>query len=137
MGQFAGEGKQNPIIMLVDNDDGSEEIKKQLKKIKKLHEDELKSKTFCYYAENLYLLFVPKNDDKAIEDLFDDETLKIKIDGKVFNRKKKIDTKKEYGKIVFAEKVIREKQKDINFDGFKEVFDNFKLIINDYRKKNA
>ena len=131
MGQFAGEGKQNPIIMLMDNDDGSEEIKKQL------NEDELKSKTFCHYAENLYLLFVPKNDDKAIEDLFDDEILKIKIDGKVFNRGKEIDTKKEYGKIVFAEKVIREKQKDINFDGFKEVFDNFKLIINDYRKKNA
>lgn len=48
---------------------------------------------------------------------------------------KKIDIKTEYGKSIFAEKVIRPKQKDIDFNGFKEVFDTLKLIVKDYQTK--
>ena len=59
------------------------------------------------------------------------------VDGKVFNREKEINTKQEYGKIVFAEKVIRPMQQSINFDGFKEVFEGLKLIIEDYQKRNV
>lgn len=129
--KFKGEGKYNPVIMLIDNDDGSKETKKKLKN------NGLENKAFHHFTENLYLLFVPKKEGQAIEDLFDIGTLNTKIDGKVFNRAKEIDTKKEYGKIVFAEKVIKAKQEDINFDGFKEVFDNFKSIINDYLNKNT
>ena len=60
-----------------------------------------------------------------------------KVDGKFFNRQKELDTKKEYGKIVFAEKVVRENQQHIDFNGFKEVFDKLRTTIDDYRKKNV
>ena len=127
--KFKGVGKSNPVIILIDNDDGSNGIKKFLGINNKSFN------SFYYYIENLYVLFVPSRKNGSIEDLFDKNTLKMKINGKVFNRAKKIDEEKEYGKIVFAERVIKENQKNINFDRFKEVFDNFKMIIDDYQKK--
>ena len=126
---FRGKGKHCPIIILVDNDDGAKDIRNKLK-------DDMKISNSCYhYVENLYVIIAPREKGKAIECLFDDKTLDTKIDGKSFNRAKDIDIKREYGKIVFAEKVIKAKQNEINFDGFKEIFDNFKLIIEDYDKK--
>ncbi len=130
MERFKGRGKLFPVVMILDNDDGSEDIRKKLKN--KGHKT---SKEFYHFAENLYVLIIPKDKDKAIEDLFDSTTLDTKVDGKKFNRKKDIDTKTEYGKFIFTEKVIRPKQKDINFDGFKEVFDVLKLIVENYQTK--
>lgn len=128
MKKFKGTGKLSPVVIIIDNDDGADGIKKRLKiKGNETHTH------FYHFAENLYVLIIPKN--KAIEDLFDSTTLGTKIDGKTFNSKKKIDIKTEYGKSIFAEKVIRPKQKDIDFNGFKEVFDTLKLIVKDYQTK--
>ncbi len=73
----------------------------------------------------------------AIEDLFDEKTLDTKIDGKKFNRKPKIDSATEFGKIVFAEKLVKANQNSINFGGFKEVLNRFKAVIEDYKQKNV
>ena len=128
MKKFKGTGKLSPVVIIIDNDDGADGIKRRLKiKGNETHTH------FYHFAENLYVLIIPKN--KAIEDLFDSTTLGTKIDGKTFNSKKKIDIKTEYGKYIFAEKVIRPKQKDIDFNGFKEVFDTLKLIVKDYQTK--
>jgi len=132
IGSFKGAGKVFPVVVIIDNDDGAIEIKKRLK-IKQ--NDTIKS--FYHFAENLYVLIIPKIEGKAIEDLFDSEILRTKVDGKIFNREKQIDTKKEYGKIVFAEKVIKPMQQSINFGGFKEVFDELQLVIEDYQKRNV
>ncbi len=120
------------MVIIIDNDDGANEIKKKLK-VK--NGDEIKD--FYHFAENLYILIIPKDEGKAIEDLFDPKILRTKIDGKDFNRGKEIDAKKEYGKIVFAEKVVKEKQQHIDFVGFKEVFDRLRLTIDDYRNKKV
>lgn len=130
--KFKVDGKAYPVVIIIDNDDGAKEIKNILK-IKK--GDTIKS--FYHFVENVYVLIIPKHKDKAIEDLFESKVLKIKIDGKVFNRGKELDTKKEYGKIVFAEKVIKTNQQSINFDSFKEVFNELRLTIDDYRRKNV
>lgn len=129
---FKGVGKLFPVVVIIDNDDGAKEIKKRLKINK--HKT---IKPFYHFAENLYVLVIPKVEDKAIEDLFDSKILSTKVDGKIFNREKEINTKQEYGKIVFAEKVIKPMQQSIKFDGFKEVFEGLKLIIEDYQKKNV
>jgi len=129
---FHAGGKSFPIIIIIDNDDGAEEIKKKLK-IK--NNEEIKE--FYHFIENLYVLIIPKDKGKAIEDLFEPEVLMEKVNGKIFNRQKELDTKKEYGKIVFAEKVVRANQQHINFDGFKEVFNKLRTIIDDYSKKNV
>jgi RNA-directed DNA polymerase len=128
--KFKGEGKNNPVIILVDNDKGLKEIEKILKN------SELKNNIFYYFTENLYVLLVSNKTGEAIEDLFDKDTLNIKIGGKTFNRAEKID-KNVYSKIIFAKKVIIENQNNINFDGFKEVFSNIKIIMDDYRKRRV
>ena len=128
---FRGHGKKHPVIILIDNDGGSSEIKK------KLNATEL-SETFYYYEQNLYVVSIPLGADgkeRMIEDLFEAKVLEAKVDGKVFNPKTKQLTATEYGKTVFAEKVVRANQKSINFDGFKDILNRFLLVIDDYRKK--
>jgi hypothetical protein len=72
--------------------------------------------------------------DSAIEDLFDEETINTKIKGKTFNRENRKSSETEYGKTVFAEKVIRANQETINFNGFRNLLDRFKMVIDDYRE---
>lgn len=130
MSPFKGDGKKHPIIILIDNDNGSNGIKKLLK-VERLTEP------FYYYKENLYVVALPLGSDgkeRKIEDLFEAKILETKVNGKVFNPKTK-DTKTEYGKTVFAEKVVKANQKSINFNGFKDVFNRFTLVINDYKKE--
>jgi len=115
---FKEAGKHYPVVIILDNDDGAKEIKKKLKV-----KNSDKIKPFYHFVENLYILIIPEIKGKAIEDLFDSKTLDTKVDGKIFNREKEIDTKREYGKIVFAEKVVKANQQNIDFDRFKEVFE--------------
>lgn len=133
MKPFKGVGKKYPVTILIDNDSGSKGIKKKIKK-------EDAAKPFSQYIENLYVVHLPApsgGEDVAIEDLFEKKVLKAKVDGKSFSRKAKIDPKKEYGKIVFAEKVVKANQDKINFGGFKEVFNRLKGVVSDYSGKIA
>lgn len=130
MKPFKGEGRKHPVIILIDNDSGSKEIKKKIK------EEDL-SKPFSRFVENLYVLHIPSpsaTKDVAIEDLFEKEVLDTKVDGKTFNRSAKINPKIEYGKIVFAEKVVKINQERINFNGFKDVFNRLKGVVDDYSR---
>ena len=133
MKPFKGQGKKYPVMMLIDNDSGSTEIKKKLN-------SKDSAKPFSHFVENLYVVHIPPGsggEDTAIEDLFDKKTLETKLAGKSFNRKPKINPKTDYGKIVFAEKVVKPNQNAINFDGFKEILNRFKGVIEDYSQKKA
>ena len=136
MKTFKGEGRKYPVIILVDNDDGASRIKSRIKE-KLNYKDELTANKHYKFIDNLYIMFAPAEKIGEIEDLFDTVTLNTKLNGKKFSREKKINEETEYSKIAFAEKVIKIKQKEINFDNFKSVFDRFKLIINEYSLKNA
>ena len=127
---FKAPRKPYPVVVIVDNDDGAKEIKKKLK----INNGDAIT-DFYHFYDNLYVLIVPKNKTGAIEDLFDNDVLNTKIDGKVFNRGKNIDANIEYGKIVFAEKIISANQKKISFDKFREVFDRLRIIVDDCRDK--
>lgn len=133
MKPFKGEGKRHPVIMLIDNDSGAKEIKNKLP-------EEGSSEKFSRFVENLYVILIPSPNDEervAIEDLFEKEVLDTKVDGKTFNREPRIDPKTEYGKIIFAEKVVKVNQEKIKFDGFKEVFNRLKEVVSDYSSKVA
>ena len=128
---FKGEGKKHPVIILTDNDKGAKEIKKMFT------EKDLE-KSVHHFFENLYVVPVPLKSghkEAAIEDLFDEKIRNTEINGKKFKRKGKIDNKSEYSKTIFAEKVVKANQNTINFNGFKEVFDRFKGVIEDYNQK--
>ncbi len=64
--------------------------------------------------------------------LFDKEVLDKRIDGKPFNFKKLHGDETEYGKHIFANKVIKENKSIINFDNFKPIFEKFKKVILDH-----
>lgn len=84
--------------------------------------------------DNLYLLTNPlinEAEESEIEDLFDIETLSLKINGKTFNRDKNIDINKYYGKEIFA-KYISDHYIEINFDKFKPLLDNLKQLTSLY-----
>lgn len=130
---FKGQGKKHPVVFLIDNDDGAGEIKKKLKSYSP-------EKLYFHFTENLYVVHTPQADDgsdTAIEDLFPAEVLAKQIDGKKFNKKNQLDSATEYGKIVFAEKVVKANQKNINFDGFKGVFDRIEAAKSDYQQRLA
>ena len=105
------------------------------------------AKDFYHFCGNVYVLIIPKDGSKTIEDkrstskaienLFEPEVLTRKVKGKDFNRNKNIDAKREYRKSVFASEVVRKGQQSINFSGFKEVFDRLRLTIDDDRKNKA
>jgi len=133
MKPFKGEGRRHPVIMLIDNDSGAKRIKKKLP-------SEGSSEKFSRFVKNLYVILIPSPNDEedvAIEDLFEKEVLETKVGGKTFNRKPRIDPKTEYGKTIFAEKVVKVNQEKINFDGFKEVFIRLKEVVSDYSSKVA
>ena len=85
--------------------------------------------------QNVYLSIVPKNPDKKldryeIEDLFDEELLNMELNGKKFNREglKGYYTKDDLSKYVYSH------YKEINFNNFNAMFENFRNIIADYQK---
>jgi len=70
--------------------------------------------------------------------VYDGPLFDNKIDftnGKIFNRSEHINQEKEYGKMVFAKRVVEDNQTKINFSNFKEVFERFKNVIKNYDEK--
>ena len=133
MGPLKSEGKRHPVIILIDNDDGADDIfSKTLSK---------KDRTlpFYHHVENLYIVPTPRSKtDKntMMEDFFDDETRAIKRRGKTFVPKDKVNEQTEYGKRIFAEEVIATNQNKINFNGYREILDRLAAVIVDYNSKN-
>jgi RNA-directed DNA polymerase len=67
------------------------------------------------------LVKVPEDDppvDKDIESLFDPALLETVLNGKSFNPKKKHSDHTEYGKVIFAEAVVRANAGEVDFSGF-------------------
>jgi len=136
---------KNPVILLLDNDSGSNGIINLIKGLRTttIHpsttkKDDIKNADFIHIMHNLYLVLTPLNgsngsSDTAIEDLFDATTKSIKVGGKSFNPGKP-DTSKEYGKEIFANRVVKEKKSSINFDGFKPLLNRISAVIEHYSK---
>ena len=74
-----------------------------------------------------------RNKERRIEDCFEPKLLKTKIDGKTFNAEKKLDPSQEYGKVVFAEKVVRANANSVKFDGFDPLLNRITQAIQDYK----
>lgn len=136
---FNIKGKNHPVIMIVDNDKAgngvinkAEKIKLDNRKANKI----TKIRNSHYFFENLYIVAVPSragNNNTEIEDLFSQDILETKINGKDFNRSNgNIDTEKYYGKDRFSKKVIIPKKKSIDFSNFEPLLDIIDDIIKNY-----
>lgn len=130
MKRYTCTGKKHPVVMIVDNDKGGNEVILPFAKTSR------KIKPNIYYiTENLYIIQIPKikNMDTELEDYFEPSTLSEVINSKTFNRKTTFDTQKYYGKSIFAKTIVQKKQATINFDKFKDILDLVEFVIADYK----
>ncbi|MEI9930104.1 MAG: hypothetical protein WDM89_06010 [Rhizomicrobium sp.] len=64
-----------------------------------------------------------------IEDLFKPATRAIQLNGKKFNPSNNIDPSAEYGKVVFAERIVAPNAKTIDFSDFTPLLDRIAATI--------
>ncbi len=131
----------NPLILLLDNDSGGKVFYSLIKQYKREKRTITGTDDFYHLAENVYVVFTPidkPGDQTSIEDFFESNLLKTKIDGKMFNRDDStLDVSKEYGKAVFATKVVRPNIAKINFDKFDPILVRIELAIRDHFNKHG
>ncbi len=127
---------EHPVIILCDNDDGPKTVFKNAK----LKSGKTISKTtiepFYHLGENLYLIKIPEGttaNNIEIEALFQPDLLKTMIDKKPFDPKKMHGDEKAYGKVVFAEKVIRSNFANIDFTGFSSLLSRIDQCMTHYK----
>ena len=130
----------HPVIVLIDNDKGASAIfsliKDNYKKVISLESADL----FFHIVANLYLVKTPSQkagEMSCIENFFEPKLLKTKINGKFFNPDNKINASSEYGKVIFAEKVVRPNANEIDFSQFHSVIQRIVAAIDDYEKRLA
>ncbi len=126
---------KHPVIVLIDNDDGSKKIFGTLKENYGIDVNLDSTDPFFHITDNLYLIKTPQLQGKqmsCIEDFFDPVLLATELDGKKYNPKKDHGADGEYGKYVFAEKVVRPKAGTIDFSGFAPLLDRIVAVIDDY-----
>ncbi len=130
----------HPVIILIDNDDGAKSIFSAVKENYGLKITN-KSSELCYHLhKNLYLVKTPEDDtdsQSCIEDLFDSNWLETPVDGKTFDHSKKHKSDETYGKIIFAQKVIRPNTDKIDFSRFGELLKRIVAVLDDYEKRKS
>lgn len=139
-GNINAPSNKNPIIIIVDNDDGASGKGGVYNTIKDIIGNKPDgSQPYYYLGEKLYILPTPLGKDggnTVIEDFFEEEIKSQKIKGKTFNAdSKSFDSEKHYGKFIFAEKIIKRNQGKINFDGFYNILENIQTIIKEEEKR--
>jgi RNA-directed DNA polymerase len=129
---------KHPIILLLDNDDGAKHIFSLLQQKKfGIAISYATDLPFYRLGGPLYLIKTPaKGPDhkSSIEHFFDASILDKKLDGKAFNPDKEHDAPGEYGKVAFAERVVRPQASTINFSGFAPILARIEATIEDYAK---
>ena len=135
-----GVSPENPIIFILDNELSSKENKPLKKLISQVELDKtkiasFKDNNFINITSNLYLTthqLVKDLKECEIEDLFDNDTLNVKLNNKSFERdSKKFNDKIHYGKAIFADYVSKN-YKNIDFSEFRPLLDNLNNIITNY-----
>lgn len=131
---------RNPVIILCDNDDGLKSVIKNAKsKIGKIVSTTT-TDPFYHLGLNLYLVKVPEGAppaNKDIESLFTPPLLKTVLDGKSFNPKKEHADHTEYGKVVFAEAVVRANASTVDFSGFEDLLTRVQGVLKHYAALSA
>lgn len=114
----------SPVIILCDNDDGPKEVFSKAQKKAGVPISLTTTTPFYHLGQNLYLVKVPEGisaGKRDIEDLFPAAWLGQLVDGKPFDKKKAHGDHTAYGKVIFAEKVVRPNAAKIDFTEFEEL----------------
>lgn len=133
---------KNPVIIVLDNDSGFNGIDGLLKgKLSgtpypnKLGKNEFRKAEFIHVTKNLYIVMNPlgtKGEPLAIESLFSPATRAIKVSGKTFNPENNMDKNTEFGKEIFASKVVMAHKGTIDFSGFEVLLNRIVMCLEHY-----
>ncbi|WP_390339072.1 retron Ec67 family RNA-directed DNA polymerase/endonuclease [Vibrio harveyi] len=133
-----------PVIILLDNDEGlTKQIKTEMKTAKstiyingqpvKSFDNNVKKADFIHITHNLYAVLTPlalDGSDTMIEDFFEQQVLDREVNNRKFDPKETKEPKSDfYNKNTFATQVVEADKANINFDGFKPIFDRLTLVI--------
>lgn len=136
---YYGSKAKYPVIMLLDNDSGPNDILNFLKnKVKSCPDDVdvMRRMSFIHVFLNLYIVLTPltvSGGQTAMEDLFQPELLAVELEGKRFNKNNDGDSKTEYGKHIFSVRVVRDKKRNVDFKDFNAVINNIKAAIKHFQ----
>jgi RNA-directed DNA polymerase len=125
----------HPIIILCDNDNGLKSVIKNAKSKIGKTVSTTTTDPFYHVRHNLYLVKVPEGAppvDKDIESLFDPALLKTVLDGKAINPKKEHADHTEYGKVIFAEAVVRANAGTVDFSRFEGLLTRIEEVLKHY-----
>lgn len=126
---------KHPVIVLIDNDEGSKNLLATLANNYGITVILQSPDPFFHVTDNLYLVKTPErgaSGASCIEDLFDPALLERKLDGKKFNLKKTHGADGEYGKFLFAEKIVRAEAGELDFTGFAPLLERIVAVIDHY-----
>ena len=124
-----------PVIVLIDNDDGAKDIFATIRKNYGKTINFTSSEQYFRVTENLYLVKTPElggGGKSHVECFFEPSLLRTKLEGKMFNQSADMDPETEYGKAIFAERVVRPNATKIKFDGFMPLLARVVAAIEDY-----
>ncbi len=135
MNRFKAPGKQNPVILLVDNDDGGRSVYRVVGQF--TGKKPTGKEAFVQIAGNLYLVATPLKQgqtDSVIEDAFGSLTKNLKHGGKSFlpDNDKTFDPALHFGKYIFSQYVEQNANK-IDFSGFKEILTRIAAAIDAHK----
>lgn len=135
MATFGHKPQAHPVILLLDNDDGAKDIFAVIKQNYGIEIKPSSTDAFFHITDNLYVVATPhvgKKMKTCIEDLFEPLLLKEKLGGKTLNLGTP-NPATEYGKHVFAEKVVRPKASTLKWDGFAPLLQRIIDVLDDYK----
>lgn len=133
---FKSFGIQKPVIVLVDNDSGSDSVFSVVKSITK--NTPTRTEPFIHVANNLYVATTPLKagqPESEMEDFFDLSAKATLVDGKKFDQRKTTNPETHYGKQIFAHKVVVPHADKIDFNGFRGILDNLEKVIDAHASK--
>lgn len=133
---FHKDANQKPLIILVDNDVGSKNISQTILKMKNpstpIGED-----AFYYIYHNMYVIYLPKINDREtdIESFYSEEMIDVEVNGRFFEKSKKISNKGKYPKSLFASYTVPKNHTLTDWSKFDQVFERIQLAIEDFQKR--
>jgi hypothetical protein len=126
-----------PVILLIDNDDGAKGVYNYVGKV--IGETIDKTTPFIRVSNKFYVVPTPllPTGNSMIEDFFDSGVKGMTLNGKTFNPKNEdLDHKSEYGKAYFALHVVKKLEATIDFRGLMPILDRLVAALEDHRVKN-
>lgn len=127
--RFKAPGQQKPVILLVDNDNGANQIVSLVHQITKKKPSA--ADPFAYIFGNLYLVLTPPKEGSQhsiIEDSFTEGTKNVVLNNKQFSPANEYETETHYGKAEFSQ-YVEKHANAIDFSGFQSILNRFAAVI--------